>query len=197
MRGIMMSKGTHNLYYQKRIEQAVNKSLCEFKRLSIFRIDLRSPYGRTDYKDDHKVITRFLDSLKLRIKTDVKNKSLLWKRNLNVNVDYVWVREVGDINCKAHYHVALFLNKDVYYSTGHYHEGNNLARLIINAWNSALGLVNDPPEGLVRFSGYYYIEQGKTYYHYAYKNAMNALNYFAKDYTKTYHDGYRCFGCSQ
>ncbi|MBS7785580.1 YagK/YfjJ domain-containing protein, partial [Providencia stuartii] len=65
--------------------------------------------------------------------------------------------------------------------------------------NSALGLVNDPPEGLVRFSGYYYIEQGKTYYHYAYKKAMNALNYFyfAKNDTKPYHDGYRCFGCSQ
>ncbi|WP_369128017.1 inovirus-type Gp2 protein [Providencia sp. PROV257] len=101
MRAVVMSKGTHNPYCQKRIEQVVNQSLCEFKRLSIFRIDLRSPYGVIDYEDDHKVITRFLDSLKLRIKTDVKNKSLLWKRNLNVNVDYVWVREVGDINCKG------------------------------------------------------------------------------------------------
>ncbi len=38
----MMSKGTHNPYYQKRIEQVVNKSLSGFKWLSIFRIDLRS-----------------------------------------------------------------------------------------------------------------------------------------------------------
>ncbi len=57
--------------------------------------------------------------------------------------------------------------------------------------------MNDPHEGLVRFSGYYHIDKEKAYYHYAYKNAMNALNYFAKDYTKPYHDGYRCFGCSQ
>ncbi|HHR6131966.1 MULTISPECIES: inovirus Gp2 family protein [Providencia] len=192
-----MSKGTHNLYYQKRIEQAINKSLSEFKRLSIFRIDLRSPYGRIDYKDDHKVNTRFFESLKRRIMVDVKNKSHLWGRNLRVNVDYVWVREVGPINQKTHYHVALLLNKDVYYSTGHYHEGNNLAALIINAWDSALGLFNNPQKGLVQFSSCHYLEQEKIGFEQAYINTMHALSYLAKDYSKPYHDRFRCFGGSQ
>lgn len=192
-----MSNYTCNSYYQQRINHMVNKSLSEFKRLSVFRIDLRFPYNGIDYKNDPKVITRFFESLKRRVMVDVKNKSYLWGRNLRVNVDYVWVREVGPINQKTHYHVALLLNKDVYYSTGHYHEGNNLAALIINAWDSALGLLNNPQKGLVQFSSCHYLEQEKIGFEQAYINTMHALSYLAKDYSKPYHDRFRCFGCSQ
>lgn len=185
---------SHNPVYLKRISDTVTHVKRKLKRISFFRVDLRFPLNSTSYRNDSKVITRFIESLKSKIKYDVKRKSQLWGRTLVDDLDYIWVREVGDINNNTHYHVALLLNKDIYYSFGDFNEVGNLANLISQAWCSALNI--QPHSGLVNFAWRDHLEQNKVDSDIKLSSIMQSLSYLAKDHTKCYHDGYRSFGCS-
>ncbi|QEZ93813.1 hypothetical protein BTA34_16310 [Proteus sp. CD3] len=76
----------------------------------MFRIDLHFPLGNILYRKSSKVITRFIESLKSKLKYDVKRKAQLWGKVLIDDLDYILVREAGTINHNTHYHVALLLN---------------------------------------------------------------------------------------
>lgn len=184
----------HNPYYLNRINNVAMNVMLKFKRISFFRIDLHYPLGDICYRNDSKVITRFVESLKSKIKYDIKRKSQFWGKTLTDGLDYIWVREIGTINNNTHYHVALLLNKDIYYSFGHFSEEGNLANLINQAWCSALSI--SPQLGLVHFASASYLDQNKECADVRLNSIMNNLSYLAKDYTKNYHDGYRSFGCS-
>ncbi|MTC61484.1 inovirus Gp2 family protein [Providencia rustigianii] len=185
---------SHNPVYLSRISDTVTHVKGKLKRISFFRVDLRFPLNSTPYRNDSKVITRFIESLKSKIKYDIKRKSQLWGRTLVDDLDYIWVREVGDINNNTHYHVALLLNKDIYYSFGDFNEVGNLANLISQAWCSALNI--QPHSGLVNFAWRDHLDQNKVDSDIKLSSIMQNLSYLAKDHTKRYHDGYRSFGCS-
>lgn len=194
---------TVNQDYLKRMNQVLSRVLSEKKRVSAFRIDLRFPSGNSDYHNDTKVITRFIESLKEKIKWDVKNKSKLWGKALTEKLDYIWVREVGSESHHAHYHVILFLNKDIYYSLGNYKKNDgNLAALINQAWKSALNIKFEIVSGLVHFAGSYHLVQYQgivlnTTLQFELDKLQQTFHYLAKDYTKAYSSGFRSIGCSQ
>lgn len=194
---------TVNQDYLKIMNQVLSRILSEKKRVSAFRIDLRFPSGNSDYHNDAKVITRFIESLKEKIKWDVKNKSKLWGKALTEKLDYIWVREVGSESHHPHYHVILFLNKDNYYSLGDYKKNDgNLAALINQAWKSALNIKFEIASGLVHFAGSYHLVQYQgialnTTLQFELDKLQQAFHYLAKDYTKAYRNGFRSIGCSQ
>ncbi|MCV5491647.1 inovirus Gp2 family protein, partial [Escherichia coli] len=82
--------------------------------------------------------TRFIESLKAKLLVDCQRKNLRWKRNRSNRLRYAWVREVGELNRRKHYHVLLLLNKDFYHGAGNYNSDDSLYALIQQAWCSAL-----------------------------------------------------------
>ncbi|WP_417276527.1 YagK/YfjJ domain-containing protein [Castellaniella sp.] len=94
-----------NEFYRSRIEQTIDLTLQDCPRVMVVRVDLRFPDYYPYYKYSKPYISRFFESLRERVRNDTKRKENLWNRSLNSNVDYAWVREVGYINEKNHYHV--------------------------------------------------------------------------------------------
>ncbi|MBF4332576.1 inovirus Gp2 family protein, partial [Vibrio anguillarum] len=90
------------------IKDVLDVSLAEYNRVYVQRIDLRYPGYYENYNCGD--ISRFFSSLKEKIKYDLKTKNKIGKCNLR----YVWVREQLSSE-NPHYHVALLLNKDVYF----------------------------------------------------------------------------------
>lgn len=142
--------GRCNQLHINRIHDTLNKSLSEYPRTYVRRIDLRIPDEVYEqYRDDSTLIARFMESLKAQIKQTQKRKRREGKRVHPCNVRYVWSREFGEVKGKKHYHIALMLNNDAYYSTGTYCPvGNvyihNLALMIMEAWVRALNLHTQP-----------------------------------------------------
>ncbi|MES2024166.1 MAG: inovirus-type Gp2 protein [Pseudomonadota bacterium] len=113
-----MNTFTYNPNYQSRIATTVDKALQSHNRVTAIRVDLRLPnnFGGLDMSSS--IMTRFVESLKAKIAADLRRKEQAWGRKLLCSLKDVWVREVGPINGKKHFHVLLLMNKDVYHSLG-------------------------------------------------------------------------------
>ncbi|MDW2105265.1 inovirus-type Gp2 protein, partial [Vibrio sp. 1580] len=74
-----------------------------------------------------------------------------------------------------------------------------LARLIMDAWSSALGEYVDNADRLVQlvYKGTHYLDQNKYDFENKYQALFTRLSYFANNRTKHYGEGKRCFGTSQ
>ncbi|HAT3695038.1 TPA: inovirus Gp2 family protein, partial [Serratia marcescens] len=180
-----------------------------YPRTYVRRIDLRIPDEVYEqYCDDSTLITRFMESLKAQIKQTQKRKRREGKRVHPCNVRYVWSREFGEVKGKKHYHIALMLNNDAYYSTGTYCPvGNvyihNLALMIMEAWVRALNL-HTQPDYQRHYRSVHFVLEGsimldtnsKTF-QLNYDQIFQHLEYTAKLYSKSHVDGKRNFGCSQ
>lgn len=190
---------TYNPYYQQRTEGVINNALSELTRIMALRVDLRLPPDYPDSPDDSKVITRFFDSLKAKLRYDTVRKASRWGRNLNNPLYYVWVREYGEMNNRRHYHLVLFVNKDIYHSPGVYNGENNLASFIQQAWCSATGLRYPAYSRLVHFPehGVVYLDRNSPELSAQLAVLKQRTDYLAKDHTKPYHDGFRSFGTSR
>ncbi|MEX9806603.1 inovirus-type Gp2 protein, partial [Proteus mirabilis] len=90
------------------------------------------------------------------------------------------------------------LNKDFYWSAGHFGSTTSLAGLIQQAWCSALGIELAQYEGLVHFTknGRHVLNTNKEDYPQRLVSLLHCMDYLAKDHTKGYHDGYRSIGMS-
>ncbi|EBE0587708.1 inovirus Gp2 family protein, partial [Salmonella enterica] len=188
------------------IKDTLNKSLREYHRTMILRIDLRLPEN-SPYEKDSTLITRFMESLKSQKNADRLNKISLRKRTHHCRIRYVWVREFNNKG-KKHYHLALFFNQEAYAYPGTYkpdHEGkyrHNLAYMIMEAWVRVLHL--DQEESyqqyyrLIQFPDNCHarLNMNGLSYQSDYAVIMNRLSYLAKEYSKDYSDGKRNFGCS-
>ncbi|TXE23944.1 inovirus Gp2 family protein, partial [Serratia marcescens] len=81
-----MSFNTHSHYplnrnYVKRIQDTLNKSINEYSRTLVLRVDLRLPEFDTDsYNSDPSLITRFIVSLKAQIEADLLKRKNAGKR---------------------------------------------------------------------------------------------------------------------
>ncbi|CNJ89820.1 Protein of uncharacterised function (DUF3296) [Yersinia intermedia] len=200
-----LNHGPINAHYMNKIFDVTYNALREHPRTFALRFDLHLPvnHDRDDVfstRLDSAVISRFIDSLKARIKSDITKKKKQGKRVHPCSLRYIWVREYNpsDVNKdRWHYHVVIFLNKDTYAYPGQYQTPNpNLVTMIRHSWCSALGI----PVGLgssgvhIPNNPYYHLtttEIGKMEaFHYR-------LSYLAKMAGKETHDGYRNFGCSQ
>ena len=145
------------------------------------------------------VITRFINSLKAKIQADLKRKERDWGRSLSCQLRYVWVREFGDVNGKKHYHVLLFLNKDVYHSLGDFRqERGNLSAMIKEAWSSATGLPLPLFRALAHFpkGGQFYLDKNSYDIQGQMDHLIKYASYLAKNKTKRYGDGERSIGSS-
>lgn len=79
----LSSNGPSNIKHIKRIKDTLNKSLREYHRTMILRIDLRLPEN-SPYEKDSTLITRFMESLKSQKNADRLNKISLRKQLITV-----------------------------------------------------------------------------------------------------------------
>ena len=208
-----MSLNTYNCYplnqnHVKRIQDTLNKSLNEYSRTLVLRVDLRLPDFNTDcYNSDSSLITRFIASLKAQVDANLLNRKNAGKRIHPRRIRYVWAREFSHFG-KKHYHLALLFNRENYAYPGNYRSVNgeyshNLALMIMEAWVRALGLNatanHSKYYSLVEFPerGYYHLSKNSADFTTQYAEVTARINYLAKEYSKDYSDGQRNFGCSQ
>lgn len=190
---------TYNPYYQARIVETVDKALIRHPRTTAIRVDLRIPNAYWSIFPSA-LITRFFESLKAKVAVDLRKKELSWQKKLACKVSYVWVRELGPISGKLHFHVLLMLNKDIYLSLGDFRQvSGTLASLVQQAWCSALGLPYPEYRQLVHFprGGVMHMDSNHPDFTQQWQLVMGKADYLAKEATKHYGDGLRSFGCSR
>ncbi|MEN0630922.1 inovirus Gp2 family protein, partial [Phytobacter ursingii] len=155
-----MPHNSLNADYQQAFYDVIRNAVDEFPRTLALRVDLRFP-RRYQYGDSNKEVTRFIESLKAKLLVDCQRKNRRWKRNRSNRLRYVWVREVGELNRRKHYHVLLMLNKDFYHGAGNYNADDSLYALIQQAWCSALGLDSDQYAALANMTenGCFYLNR--------------------------------------
>ncbi len=193
---------SYNVKYLDLIRNTLTRAQRDYTRLSVFRFDLRFPRCITTTKDDRKVITRFIDSLKAKITVDIKRKSITWHRRLTLDLHYVWVKEIGERNQNIHYHLMIFLNKDIYYRWGDFHRDHGcLSAMIQQAWGSALRTEFAAVKQSVHFceNGVMYLNQNASELEYKkqYAQIIERAQYLSKHHTKPYYQGERLIGCSR
>lgn len=192
-----MQQSRYNPEYQTINFNTILKALASHPRLMVIRCDLRFPLVETEAETDSRVITRFFASLKAKINADLKRKEKDWCRKLSCVLNYVWVREYGDVNGRKHYHVLLFVNKDVYRLLGDYLAASgNLSAMIKQAWCSATRLNHPDFFTLAHFGGVFYLDKNRSDISEKVQKVLDCANYLAKNITKRYGDGERSIGSS-
>lgn len=188
----------YNPYYNNIIQDVITQALEAHARTTVVRVDLRFPQDVIHVEDDSKVITRFFSSLRARIQTDLNRKNKDWDRNHKCSINYVWVREYGDRSNRKHYHVLIFLNKDVYHSLGNFNEfEGNLAALIKKAWTSANGLDFRILAAPVYFHDkVFYLDRNSENLPTQERAVTQHATYLTKFITKRFGDGNRSIGSS-
>ena len=196
--GLYMQSNSLNAGYQQAFYDVIRNAVDEFPRTLALRIDLRFP-GDYLYGKSNRKVTRFIESLKAKLLVDCRRKNRRWRRNWNNRLRYVWVREVGELNRRKHYHVLLLLNKDFYHGAGNYNAADSLYALIQQAWCSALGLDAEQYSGLANMTenGCFYLNRKRPNYMQQVNELLKRMEYMAKDHTKSYDDGYRSIGMSR
>ncbi|MDT4857169.1 Inovirus Gp2 [compost metagenome] len=200
---VQWSSNGLNLVYLQRIHGLLRDCLALHPRWSVFRVDLRVPQGSILPPG---AITDFIESMKSQLTHAQAAKSASGKRGYDPMLRYVWVREWNDAS-NPHYHVALLLNRDAYFSLGDYSQLQSdecnydamLAGRIFKAWGVALGL--DWP---VVMKGVYFpprpvspLKTQHELFQQQYRAVFYRLSYFAKNESKVYGGGQRNFGMSQ
>ncbi|WP_312179956.1 inovirus Gp2 family protein [Pantoea sp. CTOTU46764] len=193
-----MGNGSHNEQYRQDFMNAILDAVDEFPRTLALRVDLRFSKDY-QYEKSNKEITRFIESLKAKLAVDCRKRSDRWNRTLRNRLRYIWVREVGELNRRKHYHVLLLLNKNIYKGPGNFDSDNSLAALIQQAWCSALSLDWEQHRYLVHFpeKACCYLHGNSANYMQEATDLMRNIDYMVKNYSKPYGDGYRSIGSSR
>lgn len=188
-----------NTTYLQRILRVRENATAEHTRTMAVRVDLRLPDEILINRQG--LMSRFIESLDAKIAARYRSKLKQGKRTYPCHLRYAWVREVGEINQKSHYHMVLFVNNDTFNGLGSYgDDGTGLASLIREAWLSAIQLSQQPEyRKLVHFpdNPLYYLDVNSADYRDIYDQLTFRLSYFAKERTKDYNREERSFGCSQ
>ena len=194
--------------YLERIHFVIANAVADHTRTCVFRCDLKFPaHG---FEPDTAVISRFVDSLKAQLNANAQRKERQGKRQHLCQLRYIWVKE-RDSSHLWHYHVALFVNRDSYFTLGACRPvANNTGRdapfmqmnmvdRIRAAWASAMGINVQQIGGLVHLPNnpIYHLDGNDTAFDSQYAELFHRLSYFAKLDTKHYGDGTNNFGCSR
>lgn len=166
-------------------------------RVAVMRFELKFPTG---YVGDIEIISKFFDSLRYRLKNDLVKKTKSRGRTVKSDLGYVWVKEVSGQH-GWHYHVAIFLNYDVYNYFGIINSSNiNMYNRILFSWAGALGFSVGDTKGLVHIpeNPVYKLDRGSMDVSEGIHSVLCRLSYFAKLATKPYGigSGGRFFGTS-
>lgn len=189
--------------YLLKIKLVFDKALMDHSRTFVIRFDLHMPIQPVcvDIPNPYysNVISKFIDSFKAHIKADLNAKRREGKRVHETSIRYVWVKEQNTAQ-QAHYHVALFLNHDTYFSLGDYNSfGNNLVSKIYSAWASALSCEYHFIANLIHFPSEnptYFVDVNSHYYNDVYSAVFYRLSYLAKLETKVFGTKEKNFGYS-
>lgn len=199
-----------NTRYLNKIIDTINRVCDEHKRVYAVRVDLRLPQAPEEldclsrdevigyHRNRDKLMSRFIESLKAKIKARDAQSRRVGKRTHHTCVRYTWCRE-RDTSINDHYHVTLLFNKDRFYRLGDYTSRSSLSGLIVEAWASALALEFEFANGLIHFPSNcsYYLADDKPEFNQQYADLFYRVSYLAKKETKHYGEGHRNFGCSQ
>ncbi|MDY3572486.1 inovirus Gp2 family protein [Enterobacter hormaechei] len=203
------SHGELNKYQLKRIKQTIDNALEEHARTIAIRVDLYTPLMKclcdmptedNFAKVDASVISRFMTSLKEKIKYDLIKREKEDKRVRKTTLRFIWSREFCPTTHKKHYHTLLLLNRDMFSYLGSFeNDKGTLLRLIREAWMSATGLIYPRSKELVEIpkNPIYHLNAKDGDQSKRYKDLIYRTSYFAKYKSKNFTDGERNFGCSQ
>lgn len=150
---VMLEKGPFVVEYLQSLFKVVQKSLNAHKRVCAMRFDLRYPLhiSAQAAESSNEAVSRFIDSLKAKIRHDRARAQAQLLYAHDTDVRYAWAREVGRDE-RVHYHVALLLNRDAYFTLGQFTSTEqNMAKRIQEAWASAIRLPLEQASGLVHF----------------------------------------------
>lgn len=179
-------------------EEVLFQMLNAHKRIAVMRFELNFPdeyHGKTD------VISKFFDSLRHKLKNDLARKTENRGRTIHSEVGYVWVRELSGRH-GWHYHVALFVNYDVYNCFGLINGKKiNMYNRLSSSWASAIGIPLESALGLVHIpdNAIYKLELNCEDIVEDIHSVLYRLSYLAKVKTKPYRIGYgmRFYGTSR
>lgn len=195
---VMLIHGPFVTEYLEALRRTLYRTLNDHPRVCAIRFDLRFPlsYHATDEMTSNLVISRFMESLKEKIAHDRECARQRDPHAHQTQVRYVWAREVGDDD-RVHYHVALLLNGDAYFTLGRFDsEKMNMSKRISSAWASALGMDERQASGLVHFpdhSVYRVLASDPA----SVADFFHRASYLCKLKTKSYGFGHHGFGCSR
>ncbi len=127
-----------------------------YARACMFRFDLRLPEQPDcpDYPSEYDtdVISKVIQSLRAKSHARCKRKQKDRSLRHFTDIYFVWAKEINKSN-QPHYHVALFVNKDVYRGFGDYQsDKDSMGSMIIEAYASALKRPVEEVSTLVHFA---------------------------------------------
>lgn len=150
---VIQKRGPLVEQYLDALYRVLCQALQAHSRVCAMRFDLRFPAYMACASEvtTNQVMSKFIESLKAKVK---HNRACAkdhdpWAPDTGLR--FVWAREVSDDD-RVHYHVAILLNRDAFFTLGKFESNKgNMAKRIIEAWNSALGLPSESNGGLVHF----------------------------------------------
>jgi hypothetical protein len=196
---ILIGQGPFIEQYLQQTLATLQRALADYPRLLAVRFDLRYPHNQAlaDYAYSSAVISRFVESLKAKIKYNRSRAAEINQRVHDTVVRYVWVKEYG-VEGRPHYHFLLLVNKDAFHTLGQFNSDfENLYTRIVSAWASALrltpceasGLVHIPNNAIYRING----REGSD----VLSDLFYRVSYLCKVDTKRYGEWGHAFGCSR
>ena len=179
-------------------EEVVRRSLDEHTRVAVLRCELKFP---SDHEGSTEVISKFFDSLRYKLKNDLRKKTESRGRVIHSHFGYVWVKELSNRG-GWHYHVALFFNYDVYNCFGKIGSpSTNMYNRMLSSWanvigrsmKDSIGLVEIPPNPVYKLDRRLPLIQDDI------NTVLFRLSYFAKVKTKPFggEHGMRFYGTSK
>lgn len=196
---LMVDKGPFVEQYLEKLYQTMQYALADYARVFAFRFDLRLPHGKSLPGDvmTNLMIRNFKTSLDEQVIWDRQRARNLNRSAHDCRVRMFWVRELGEVNGRPHYHCIVFLNRDAYRSVGGINsERNNMLNRIELAWARNLGLQVDEIRGVVHFP------KGATHHltrtdYVGHDEFFRRSSYLCKAATKHYGDGQHGCGGSR
>lgn len=193
---VMTLRGPLITEYLERLYETTQLALSDHRRVFALRFDLRFPDDYRPPASGNAVISRFVDSLTVRIESARERSRRLHGTAHQTRVRWCWVREIGQEG-RPHYHFVLLLNKDAYHTVGRFHSGReNLYSRLQSAWASALRIPSEGADGLVHVPAnpQYHLSQDD---HAEMEDYFHRASYLCKAATKDYGSRCRAFGCSR
>lgn len=193
---VMASHAPFITEYLERLLKTTQLALSDHRQVFAIRFDLRFPDDDLPAESGNAIISRFVDSLTVRIQLARKRSARLNGYAHQTSVRWCWVREIGQEG-RPHFHFVLLLNQDAYHTVGRFQSTReNLYGRIQAAWASALRISFDDADGLVHIpaNATFHLSQDDPeemdrYFH--------RVSYLAKARTKDYGSRCRAFGCSR
>ncbi|MGO3344163.1 MAG: inovirus Gp2 family protein [Marinomonas sp.] len=200
-RPIQTSHGALCIPYLSTIYNTIEMALASYPRLMAIRVDLKFPKLKSK-KEWGNVIQLFMRSLQSQIDCSARRRERQGYQVHSCTVRYVWVKE-RSTSLADHYHLLLLFNKDRFNWTGTTKDKkNSLGSFIVDAWARVVGVDYSEANGLVYFSkdgdsiAIHRLNNHSNSFDDDFNKLFKHVSYLAKEKTKHYGEGGRCFGAS-